>query len=260
MPIAVVTGAGRGIGFETARQLAAEGYRVIAVDREADLLANMFNIAGLETVEADIGTPEGQQKVKNVLGNSPLAVLAHIAHATTLTPLLDMDLETHRDIQRSNIEAPIFLTKALLDNIKATHGKCRIILTGAPVADAYKPIPTGGSLFMTKVAIKYLANVLRLEMKGVAQIGYIEPGLTRTPFIDNATSSKGPLGMMVTKRIAANQYYTQETTGEWIVALLKQTDEVFASAVHKEDNPAQAYGVEFPETPERKGKWEYTDN
>jgi len=261
---AVVTGAGRGIGLEVAKRLASNGYRVIAVDRVQELLDKLPRpIEGewvLETLNADIGTPEGQQIVKNAIKDAPLHVLAHIAHAYKIAPLMDMDLDTHRDIQRSNIEAPIFLTKALLDNIKAANGECRMILCGAPVNDAYKPVPTAGSLFMTKVAIRYLANVLRLEMKGVAQIGYIEPGLTKTPFAEGLLNETGALKEMVEKRIQSGQIYSQETTGEWIMALIKQPKDVFETAIHKEDNPNQSYGVTFPETPERLGKWEYTKN
>ena len=65
---------------------------------------------------------------------------------------------------------------------------------------------------------------------------------------------------MAEKRIQSGQFYSQETTGEWIMALIKQPKDVFETAIHKEDNPNQSYGVTFPETPERQGKWEYTEN
>lgn len=256
--LAVVTGAGRGIGLEVTKQLVSNGYRVIAVDREQDLLNKLPT--SVEALNADIGTPEGQKSVQTTIGDAPLHILAHIAHAYKIAPLMKMDLKSHRDIQRSNIEAPIFLTQVLLENIKAANGNCKMILCGAPVGDEYKPIPTGGSLFMTKVAIRYLANVLRLEMGDIVQIGYIEPGMTKTPFIEGLVEEKGPLANMAEKRIAAGHFYTQETTGEWIMAILQLPKDEFEVPIHKEDNPAQNYGVKFPETPERQGKWEYTDN
>jgi len=258
---AIVTGAGRGIGLEVAKQLSQNGYRVIAVDRVQKLLDELPTTNNMQTLNADIGTPEGQQKVKTTIGDSPIHVLAHIAHAYKIAPLMEMDLESHRDIQRSNIEAPIFLTQALFKNIKNANGDCKMILCGAPPNDVYKSIPTGGSLFMTKCAIRYIANVLRLEMKDICQIGYVEPGLTKTPFVEELLNEKpGPLKNMAKTRLAAGHFYTQETTGEWIMALLKQPKEIFEQPIHKEDNPKQSYGVTFPETPERKGKWEYTQN
>jgi len=257
---AIVTGAGRGIGLELAKQLADNGYRVIAVDRVQDLLNQLPDSIEppVDRVNADIGTPEGQNTVKQFIGAAPLHVLAHIAHAYKIAPLMKMDLASHRDIQRSNIEAPIFLTQALLENIKAANGACKIILVGAPVNDTYKPVPTGGSLLMSKVAIRYIANILRKEMKNIAKIGYIEPGFTKTPFLEELAkqSTEGPFKTLATKRIASNKYYSQATTGEWIMALLKQTNEVFETPIHKEDNPAQHYGVKFPDNiPERQGKW-----
>ena len=53
--VALVTGAGRGIGRETALLLAERGARVIAVARSEDELSSL----GLDYVAADLGTAEG---------------------------------------------------------------------------------------------------------------------------------------------------------------------------------------------------------
>ena len=53
--IALVTGAGRGIGRATAKMLAARGARVMGVSRSEEELASL----GLDHVAADLGTPEG---------------------------------------------------------------------------------------------------------------------------------------------------------------------------------------------------------
>lgn len=256
--LAIVTGAGRGIGRALTKELTERGYYVLAVDRDLSLLEKWKGVKGVKPVKADIGTPRGQSLVKDTIYGKKLHILAHIAHATAVSPLMKMKLEDHRDIQRSNIEAAIFLTKSVMGNIEATGGVSRILLVGAPIADSYKAIPTVGSLMMTKCALKYIANVLKIELQGKAKVGYIEPGLTNTPFAQELMKAEGPMAKMVAKRINSGECYTEEESGAWVAAVLDQPDEIFECDVHKEDNPEQSYGIELTETPERKGKWKYT--
>jgi NAD(P)-dependent dehydrogenase (short-subunit alcohol dehydrogenase family) len=53
--IAVVTGAGSGIGLATTRRLAAEGAHVVAVDLDADAAAAAAGEVGGEPVRCDVG-------------------------------------------------------------------------------------------------------------------------------------------------------------------------------------------------------------
>lgn len=249
---AIVTGAGRGIGKQLALTLAKKGYDVLAIDRVQSLLDTLPS--DVTPLNADIGTPAGQRDVKAYVKDSPILILAHCAHCTgEISTLMNMDLETFRDIERSNIEAPIFLTQALLENIKSSSGKCRILIFGAPPSETFKPVPTGGSLFMTKCALKYMANVLRIEMKNVAKIGYVEPGMTKTEFIEGWSNGSGPFSQMLKGRIEKGHCYSAEETAEWLSAVLNLDDEAFEVAAHKEDNPEQSYGVKLTETPERTG-------
>eukprot|EP00493_Phyllostaurus_siculus_P026195 UN26540 len=53
----------------------------------------------MRKLNADIGTPEGQEKVKNEIGSSPVYVLAHNAHMFgEMCTLMDQNLDDFRDI------------------------------------------------------------------------------------------------------------------------------------------------------------------
>ena len=67
-PLAVVTGAGRGIGRAAAAALAGSGYTIVAASRtegELEATARLVRGAGgvIETVTADVGTEEGVARI-----------------------------------------------------------------------------------------------------------------------------------------------------------------------------------------------------
>lgn len=70
--VAIVTGAGRGIGAATVAALAAEGWRVVAVDRGRDdprLPYPLASAADLERVVADANRAAGEERVRGELAD-----------------------------------------------------------------------------------------------------------------------------------------------------------------------------------------------
>ena len=92
--VALVTGAGRGIGRETASLLASRGARVMAVARSEKELRD----TGLEYTVADLGTVEGceaaVEETRTRLGSVEIFVCNHGLGSAHERVIWEQDVET----------------------------------------------------------------------------------------------------------------------------------------------------------------------
>lgn len=77
--------------------------------------------------------------------------------------------ENFNDMINTSIAGKLFLTQALLDNLKASPKKARVFNVGAPFADGWMAIPGWGGYGIAKAGMKYLNEVLKVTFptKGV---------------------------------------------------------------------------------------------
>ncbi|MDF3307388.1 SDR family oxidoreductase [Rhodococcus koreensis] len=118
MKIAVVTGAARGIGYEIARRLTRDGYRLVLVDvdpRVADSAASIDAIS----VRADIADPEGRAEIRSALRSEDgePALLVNNAGITRDSLIGDMTESSFRLVNRINLGATFELTSDLAELI-----------------------------------------------------------------------------------------------------------------------------------------------
>ncbi len=118
-PVAIVTGASRGIGRGIATKLAADGMHVVCCARSADKLAELVSeieAAGGsgEALAMDVGDAEniraGIDAVADKLGR--LDVLVNNAGITRDTLLLRMDDEQFDEVIKTNLKSVFVATKA----------------------------------------------------------------------------------------------------------------------------------------------------
>jgi NAD(P)-dependent dehydrogenase (short-subunit alcohol dehydrogenase family) len=123
--VALVTGAGRGIGREAALLLAARGARVMAVARsESELVA-----LGLDFVAADLGTREGcEQAVAETarrLGPVEILVCNHGIGSAHEKVIWEQDPAVWEESMRVNLDGPFHLSRLVLRGmVQRGYGRC----------------------------------------------------------------------------------------------------------------------------------------
>lgn len=255
-PVAVVTGGGSGIGKCLALHLASSGFLVVIVGRRADILAGVAAEAPekIYPCPADVATPEGRTCITKFVGDRPVPLLVHNAASCQLVALSTMPLENFHQEMRVNVEAPLYLTQALMANLKKCEDKARVLLVSSGAADM--ALPTMGCYCMTKAAMKMLWKVLKDELKDDVAVGYCLPGLVQSEITDKQVSDPNfVLKDFIQGRVASGDIHPAKEVAEWMVALLDKKicdDETFVQREHNIDIADHQQGVTVTLTTEAK--------
>jgi NAD(P)-dependent dehydrogenase (short-subunit alcohol dehydrogenase family) len=132
--VALVTGAGRGIGRATALALARQGARVMAVARtraELESLAAEAPVAWLATsLENEDGCDEVIRETRGRLG--PIEILVNNASIGSVydETIFELSTETWRRFLAINLEASFFLTRAASHDMRE-RGWGRIVMVSS---------------------------------------------------------------------------------------------------------------------------------
>jgi len=112
--VALITGAGRGIGRATAELLAARGAKVMGVARTEQELASL----GLDYVVADLATPEGcalaVQETERRLGPIEIFVCNHGIGSAHERVVWEQDPEVWNETMSTNLNGPFYLSRLVL--------------------------------------------------------------------------------------------------------------------------------------------------
>jgi len=128
--VAMITGAGRGIGRATAELLASRGAKVMCVARtEAELVE-----VGLEYSVADLGTPEGcthaVEDTEQRLGPIEILVCNHGIGSAKERVVWEQSPETWSETMRVNLDGPFHLSRLVLRGM-VVRGFGRIVYTSS---------------------------------------------------------------------------------------------------------------------------------
>jgi len=187
-PLAVVTGASSGIGYELARICAVHGYDLVVAADEDTLedAAQAFRALGasVDTVQADLSEISGvDQLYAAINGRTVEALLANAGHGLG-KGFLDQDFDAVRHVIDTNITGTIYLIQRVARDMRA-RGAGRVLITGSIAGfmpGTYQAVYNG-----TKAFIDSFSFALRAELKdsGVT-ITCLMPGATETEFFERA--------------------------------------------------------------------------
>ena len=160
--VALVTGAGRGIGRSTALMLAARGDRVIGVSRSEEELASLAREAPVETFVGSVATQEGCERIVEAVHDrlGPVAVLVSNAGIGSYHErvIWEQDPEVWRESLAVNLDAAFHLIRLCApDMIGAGWGRIVIVSStagqvGGPASSAYTAAKHGAIGLMRSAA------------------------------------------------------------------------------------------------------------
>jgi len=182
--VVLITGPARGIGEETARQLAARGARLSLVGREPERLAALAAElgAGHAWFEADVtdqasldravaGTVEALGGIDVVVANAGVASNGTVA----VTPV-----DALVRVIEVNLIGVVRTVSATLPHVTARRGYVLLVSSAAAIA----PMPGISTYAASKSGVEFFGNALRLEVahKGVS-VGIAHPAWIATDMV-----------------------------------------------------------------------------
>ena len=177
MPVAIVTGASRGLGLALARALVARGWRVVADARGRSELERVW--AGtwdVVPVAGDVADEKHRLALVEAAGEE-IDLLVNNASTlgpSPLPPLAEYSLDELRRVYDVNVTGPLGLVQLALPRLR--DKACVLNITSDAAVEAYEGWGGYGS---SKAALEQITAVLAAERPEL-RIYAVDPGDMRT--------------------------------------------------------------------------------
>lgn len=184
--VAVVTGAGSGIGRAAARALAARDLDVVCVGRRPGPLEETVGQlgGGGRVAVADVSTAEGVRVIAGAVGGRPVAALVHAAAIEGIVSLEDTTRPVFDELVAVNLAGPFFLTRELRPVLADGSG---VVFVGS--ISALHGRPWHAAYAATKAALLGLTTSLAAELAPRVRVNCVAPGATDTPMMAEAVTA-----------------------------------------------------------------------
>ncbi len=229
--VAVVTGGGRGIGFEAARSLLWLGCRVVLAEineadgvAAADRLEAEFGRGRIAFVRTDVGDEAQVARLaaEAVRRFGKVDIVLNNATVFPIGAVPEKPIEAWDGSYRVNLRGPVLLARAFLPGMIERHHGVFVCVSSSGAA------PFMGPYEVFKTAQVELANTLaaELEWSGVRAFT-IGPGIVRTPgFLDGGGQVAARMGLNVDQLLEMNRrvLLSPEAAGAGFAAAIALAD------------------------------------
>jgi NAD(P)-dependent dehydrogenase (short-subunit alcohol dehydrogenase family) len=243
-PVALVTGAARGIGLATARLFLDSGWQVAMIDRDAPALAEAAEgLAGARPFVCDVSDPDQVAATvpQVVAGLGGIAALVNNAGVADFGPIEGHDFARWRTVMATNLDGVFLMTQACIPALKASRG-------------AIVNIGSISGLRASTLRVAYgtsKAAVIHLTKQQAAELG--EYGIRANCVCPGPVRTKLAMAVHSPEIIAAyhdaiplNRYGSEAEIAEAIVFLCSPRASYITGQVLAADGGFEATGIGLP--------------
>ncbi|GLY85622.1 SDR family oxidoreductase [Actinoallomurus iriomotensis] len=195
--VAVVTGAGRGIGLALTRQLLIRGLTVHATCRHPDQAADLkkliaatgrgsvlaLDVADATSVRAAAAILDRSATAVDLLiNNAGIGAPAGLHPSTAEGPLAALRADAIAEVIRVNSIGPAIVTQAVAPMLSRARPRARVVNVTSDLGSLTTPVMAGGYAYaMSKAALNMLTRKLAVELRPQhATVIALHPGSVRT--------------------------------------------------------------------------------
>jgi len=189
--VAVVTGAGGGLGRALVAELRRRGTTVAASDRDAEALTSLESLPGtnggaLLIEPLDVSDAQQVRRYARSLGERFGAVRLLINNAGTglMGPFAESDPDRYWRVIETNLGGTINCCHAFLPWLRRAAPAAQIVNVSS--LGGLVPVPFATAYSASKSAIVGFSQALRAELAGEVGVTVVCPGLTRTNLARNS--------------------------------------------------------------------------
>ncbi|MEU2782393.1 SDR family oxidoreductase [Streptomyces sp. NPDC007110] len=220
--VAIVTGAGSGIGRAIAVAFAEAGVHVLGVGRREQPLKETAAAHGnIEVLAVDVCQDGAPAEVVSTAVQKwgRLDYLINNAGATAVMPLAETDKDVVLRLLELNVVAPSLLAHAALPHLKESSGT----IINLSSTYGHRPMAGGAHYAATKAAIEQLTRSWALELAGEGiRVNSVAPGPTRTDVMVHAGLSPEAANDVYAyerERIPTHHIARAEEVAHWVLRL-----------------------------------------